>query len=130
MTDAQAIFQTLFDAYVDRYLAGDALACAEFYAEDGQIHSPFGPPVVGRAAIAQEHLVWFQENEVNKTVTILEARAAGDIGFALAEYGADVPQEDGSLAREEGTSLNSFERGPDGTWRIRHTSLNAAAEQT
>ena len=123
--DARAEFQNLFDRYVERYLAGDAAGCAAFYAPDGQIHSPFGPLVVGADALAKIHEEWFQEGEINKTIQVLDARAEGDIGYCLARYSADLPQGDGSYQPDGGTSVNTFERLENGRWVIRHTSLNA-----
>ena len=123
--DACAEFQNLFDRYVELYLAGDVAGCVAFYAPDGQIHSPFGPPVVGAEALEKIHKEWFLEGEVNKTIQVLEARAEADIGYCLARYSADVPQDDGSYQPDGGTSVNTFERLEDGRWVIRLTSLNA-----
>ncbi|MEM7068997.1 MAG: SgcJ/EcaC family oxidoreductase [Pseudomonadota bacterium] len=122
--DAKSEFQSLFDAYVERYLAGDAEGAAEFYTSDATIFSPFGPPVTGNSALIENHREWFEEKETNKKVEVLEARAEGDTGFCSAQYSANIPQEDGSLVRDVGTSVNTFERQQDGAWKIKHTSLN------
>lgn len=124
MTDRHTEFQKLFDAYVETYLAGDAPGCAAFYAKDGKIYSPFGPPIEGRKAIEEAHCEWFLEGETNKVITVKDARAEGLVGYCAAHYAADVPQNDGTFAKEAGTSVNTFERQADGHWKIRHTSLN------
>ena len=126
--DAKAEFQRLFDAYVERYMAGDAAACSAFYARNAEIHSPFGPPASGRDTLVALHREWFTEGEINKTITILDAHAEGAIGYALARYAADIPQEDGNMLHDSGTSLNTFQRQDNGAWLIHYTSLNATPD--
>ena len=117
--------QRIWDAYVDDYMAHDAAACAAYYQPEGEIHSPFGPPVVGARAIRATHQDWFAEGETNKTITVLDARAEGTLAYCLSAYSADVPQTRGPAVTESGTSLNVLERQPGGGWKIRYTSLNA-----
>ena len=121
---AREIFQAVFDAYVERYLAADAAGAASFYAQDAAIFSPFGPPVHGRDTLTKLHLEWFEEGEINKKIEVIDATAESSIGFCTAQYSADIPQEDGSVLLDSGTSLNTFEKQTDGTWKIKHTSLN------
>ena len=127
---AVAEFQALLDIYVERYLAHDAAGCASCYVSDGVILSPFGPPAKGFEAIAAVHADWFREPGSNKVITVEDARIEGDVGYCLARFSADVPQDDGSFRREAGTSLNTFLRTTDGSWRIWHTSLNVLENET
>ena len=115
--------QGVMDHYLAAYEAHDAAACAACYAENGVIVSPFGPPRTGRAAIEAEHEAWFEEDESNKTLTVLHASISGSIGFCLVSYAADMPS-DASTTRVHGASLNTLEKDAAGTWRLRHTSLN------
>lgn len=121
---ARALLQQVFDDYLVAYAAHDPAACAAAYTRDGQIFSPYGPPVTGTAAITATHVAWFAEGETDKKMTILEARADGDVAFCSAIYSAEIPTEDGGAMRVFGSSLNTFLRQPDGRWKIRHTSLN------
>lgn len=115
--------QQLLDGYVAAYRAGDAAGCAAVYTECGEIHSPFGPPAVGRAAIAAAHTAWFEEAEENKAITVLSVQGAGDLAACLARYSADIPREDGPPATEAGVTLSTFERQADGSWLIRMSAL-------
>ncbi|WP_306044956.1 SgcJ/EcaC family oxidoreductase [Nioella sp. MMSF_3534] len=121
---ARALLQEVLDSYLQAYTAHDAAGCAAAYTRDGQIFSPYGPPVTGTAAIVATHEAWFSEGETDKKMTILEARVDGDIAFCSLIYSAHVPVEGGNTERVFGSSLNTFLRQPDGHWKIRHTSLN------
>ena len=121
---ARALFQPVLDRYLAAYLAHDSAACAAEYTRDGQIFSPYGPPATGTASLRAAHESWFEEGEFNKSMTILEARAEGDVGFCSLLYAADITMPDGTISRVFGSGINTFVRLPDGTWKIRHTSLN------
>lgn len=121
---ARALFQPVLDRYLSAYAAHDSAACASLYTRDGRIFSPYGPPVTGSAAIQAAHESWFEEGETNKTMTILEAHADGEAGFCALLYAADIVTPDGETVRIFGSGINTFLRQPDGSWKIRHTSLN------
>lgn len=120
----RALLQEVLDLYLAAYTAQDAAACAAAYTRDGQIFSPYGPPVTGATAIAAAHEVWFAEGATDKKMTILEAHADGDVAFCSLVYSANVPAGEGRTVRIFGSSLNTFLRQPGGSWKIRHTSLN------
>ena len=116
-------FQHVMDRYLDRYAAHDASGCAACYMDDGIILSPYGPPVIGRAAIRDEHAAWFLEDESNKTMTVLDAALDGATGFCLVAYSADIAGQDGAT-RVHGASVNTMTKDTAGNWLIRQTSLN------
>lgn len=120
----RAQFKDVIDKYFTAYAAHDAAGCANVYTPEGQIFSPFGPPITGKPAIAAAHALWFQEGETNKEVNILEAQFDGDVGFCALSFSADVPAASGGADRVYGSSLNTMLRQADGAWKIRHTSLN------
>ncbi len=113
----------LIETYLANYQAEDAAGCAACYTQDGQILSPYGPPIIGRAAIAAAHGEWFLENEENKKMDVQFLRTERSIGFCLAVYEADVPGQDRGIEKQRGTSLITLERSNEG-WKIWHTSLN------
>lgn len=119
----EAELQSVLDLYLASYKANDAGRCASVYAEDGVILSPYGLPAVGRDSIRAEHEAWFQEDETDKTMTVLSASINGDVGFCLLAYSADVQTKDG-VTRVYGSSLNSLRKDTTGAWRLCHTSLN------
>ena len=108
-------FQKIFDSYVHCYREKDADRCASFFAPDGELLSPFGPPAVGREAIQAAHIEWFAEAAEAKQLNIIAAGVEGALGWCLARY---------SEGTEAGTSLNVLERQPGGSWLIRCCSLN------
>ncbi|MBS0123044.1 YybH family protein [Thetidibacter halocola] len=109
--------QAVLNAYVAAYRAGDAKGCAAIFAEDAQLHSPYAPPAIGRAAIAALHVDWVQDGG-NKTLTVEEAGASGDLAWCLARFAEGAETGDG-------TTLAVLERhGED--WLIRMCCLNEA----
>lgn len=127
--DAVHAFQALIDSYRARYEAHDAQGCAALYAEDGEVHSAFGPPAVGRPAIESVHRDWFEDGETNKTMMVTRAGARDDMGYCLVQFEADIPAESGGSERFRGTSLNVLERRADGGWNIKLTSLYGLVDQ-
>lgn len=109
--------QELFDAYVTAYRAGDAAGCAAVFTPDGELFSPFGPPVRGRRAIEGTHREWVEEGAENKRIEVIDAGQSGDLAWCLARF------SEGD-ATGEGSSLNVLERQRDGRWLIRICSLN------
>ena len=112
-------YQTLFETYLASYRAGDASGCAAIYTPNAELHSPYGPPAIGRAAIEACHHDWVSGGGgggENKTIKVLHADRSGDIGWCLAHYSDGL--------EENGTSLNVLERQADGNWLIRQCSLN------
>lgn len=117
-TGGDDLFGALWAAYAEAYNAGDAQGCAAVFAEDGEIHSPFGPAIRGRSAIAEAHAEWFEEGEENKSLNVLRTEASGDLATCLARYGADVSHPDGTSGTVGGVSLNTLSRQADGTYLI------------
>ncbi|TPI65049.1 hypothetical protein FJ417_00265 [Mesorhizobium sp. B3-1-7] len=111
--------QNLCNVYATAYSAGDAGACAAVFAIDGQLFSPYAPPARGRAAIEALHKLWTRDGMGNKQLVVLEAGGSGDFAWCLATYSE-------GLATGNGTSLNVFERQPQGNWLIRICSLNSS----
>ena len=127
--DPLSTFQAVIDRDLAAYEAEDAEGCAALYAEDGELVSPFGPPVRGRVAIAAAHRDWFSEGETNKTMTVVRAGIDGALGYCLVRYAAEVPVAAGGRSQSRGLSLNVMERRSDGHWTIKLTSLNEQMEQ-
>jgi uncharacterized protein (TIGR02246 family) len=110
--------QSLCDAYVAAYRAGDAAGCAAVFTEDGVMFSAFAPPARGRAAIAALHQDW-TAGGAGKTLTVVQAAGSGDVAWCAADFAEG--HETG-----EGHSLCVLARIPGGPWRIRICSLTAA----
>lgn len=126
--DPVATFQAVIDRYLAACAAADAAGCAALYAENGEVHSPFGPPAIGQAQIEAAHLSWFEDGETNKLMAVTRAGTDGNLGDCLVGFEADVPGENGHMERFRGTSLNVMERRSDGVWTIKLTSPNELVE--
>ncbi|MDW4548290.1 DUF4440 domain-containing protein [Defluviimonas sp. D31] len=107
--------QALFDRMVTAYRAGDAGGCAACFTEDAVLLSPYAPETTGRAAVEALHRDWTAPGGA-KTLTVIEAESAGDLGWCLVAYS----EGDGS---DGGKSLNVLRRQKDGSWLISHCSL-------
>jgi uncharacterized protein (TIGR02246 family) len=127
MTRDEAEIRALVARYLDAYETRDAAGCGDVYAENALLLSPWGPPVKGPQAISAAHLIWFEEGETNKVMTIADLEIDGDLAICLVRYSADIPDEKGS-ARVFGASLNSLQRQSDGRWNFRFTSLTELAD--
>jgi ketosteroid isomerase-like protein len=111
--------QDLLDAMARSYAAGDAAACAAFFGDTAQLHSPFGPPAVGRAAIEALHAEWTATPSA-KSFTIIDHGSGDSLAWCLCRF------SEGDVTGE-GTSLVVLERAPSGDWLIRSCCLHGDA---
>lgn len=109
--------QSVLDRYTAAYRLAGAEGCAEAFTNDGEMRSPYGPPALGRTAIAETHRIWTGGGSDNKRLDVMQAGSSGDLAWCLAAYSEDT--ETGT-----GTSLMVFERQTGGGWLIRSCSLN------
>jgi uncharacterized protein (TIGR02246 family) len=107
------------DQMAAAYRAGDAAGCAALFTTDASLFSPYATATRGRDAIEALHRVWTAEAN-SKRLTVVEADQSGDLGWCLAAYSEGDVTGDG-----DGTSLCTLVRQPDGSWQIRHCSLNS-----
>lgn len=107
--------QVLLDDMAAAYRAGDAEGCAALFCKDAQLHSPFGPPAIGRNAILDLHREWVAEPN-NKQFLILDHGSGDNMAWCLARFS----EGDGA---EDGTSLLVLEPQKDGAWLIRACCL-------
>ncbi|MEO0682589.1 MAG: SgcJ/EcaC family oxidoreductase [Pseudomonadota bacterium] len=114
--------EALAQAYLAAYAAEDAAGCAGGFAEDARLDTPFGPPALGRAAIAEAHLEWFEEPECDKRMDVVECGCDGALGWALLRWSAEVDGPQGGAVRAGGATLATLRRGEDG-WRFHRMAL-------
>ena len=109
--------QTLLDRMAIAYSAGDAAACAEMFAMNAQLHSPFGPAAVGRPAIEELHRDWVADS-TSKSFTILDHGSEEALAWCLCRF------SEGDVTGD-GTSLIVLERQEHHhTWLIRICCLH------
>lgn len=113
--------QNVLDEMARAYSAGNAKACAELFTENAQLHSPFGPPAVGRQAIEALHDDWVSEPSA-KAFRILDHGSHGPLGWCLCRF------SEGDVTGD-GTSLLILEQATSGRWLIRTCCLHGDAEE-
>ncbi|MER8438349.1 hypothetical protein NKH36_00100 [Mesorhizobium sp. M1312] len=107
--------QNVYNAYAKAYRGKDAAGCAAVFTQEGEVYSPYAPPARGRTAVEALHRVWTQLGGDDKQLSVIDAGSSGDLAWCLTAYRDE---------HEKGTSLNVFQRQPDGRWLIRICSLN------
>lgn len=117
MTGLLDDLQAVWDRYLAAYRQGDAAGCAACFTLEAAVYSPYGPPAIGRAAIAEQHGDWVKLGGTGKTLIIEQAGGSGDLAWCLSRY------SEGGVTGN-GTSLTVFERQAGGTWLARISSLN------
>lgn len=117
MTIRQEV-QDLFDQMTRAYRAGDAAGCAACFTGDAWLLSPYAKAARGRAEIEALHRDWTGAGGAEKTLTVIEAGASGDIGWCLVAYSEGE-------ATGDGKSLGVLRRQPEGRWLISHCSLTS-----
>ncbi len=125
MISASSI-QSLFQEYFDAYSQQDAAGCASFYADDAQLFTSFGPPLIGASVIRGAHSEWFEEGEQNKTWALEYERSDANTCACLISFSSDVPTSSGGLERSTCHSLAALERDPNGQWTIQIMSMTLA----
>lgn len=114
--------RSLVDRYLAAYRAHDARGCAEVFAPDAVILTPFEPIVTGRSAIQSAHAEWFDDAEREKRIDIIEWHSDGLYAYCLLHWSVIVDGPDGLPLPEGGTSLNILECR-QGEWLITRSAL-------
>jgi len=107
--------QAFLDRMAEAYSAGDARACADMFCEQAQLHSPFAPPAIGRAAIRALHEDWTGDGGA-KSFAVLDHGGNAGLAWCLCRFSEGAVNGDG-------TSLLVLEPGPDGDWLVRSCCL-------
>ena len=117
--------QAFIDQYVDSYNRRDLAGLEKMYAENASLFSPYGPAAIGNAAILETHSEWFDEDEQNKRMTLVEAQVSEGLGYCVVRYAGDYPDGSGNLVTESGVSVNVLKRSSRGNWQFQVTSLTS-----
>ena len=76
----EAEVRDLLNQMAAAYSAGDTSGVAALFTEDAQLHSPFAPPAIGRAAIEHLHEIWTQGGG-SKHFKVLDCGAETALGW-------------------------------------------------
>ena len=121
MSDFAVECQRLFDLYVASYRSGDAAGCAAIFSPDAEMYSPFGPPAIGRDAIAAQHRDWVAEGADTKKLDVVSSGQSGALGGCVATF------SEGQTGA--GNTLAVLARNAAGDWEIIRCSLTEGKDQ-
>ena len=108
MDDKSRIKRT-FDDYLAAFRAGDAEACASFYAEDGEYIACGMAPLRGRKAIAGLHREIIGAGFTLDTLQTDELIVDGDLAYARQRLEGSGGKANAMLV---------LRRAPDGAWLV------------
>lgn len=114
-----AAIRQLAEEWRAGWLAGDAEALADLYADDPVLIPQNQPAVHGREAIRSLYESVFQECTIDGDGEILEIHVADDWGYFWSTYTVTaIPKSGGEPIRDTGNSVFIVKRQDDGSWRI------------
>jgi uncharacterized protein (TIGR02246 family) len=113
------------DQYIKATMAGDAKAIAALYTDDAVEMPPNEPSVKGRAAIQQMYEKNFKEAKIGSfTLTHVESRSSGDIGYDVGTYRQTVTPTGGTEMKDTGKYVVVLKR-VSGSWKVAHAIYNS-----
>lgn len=103
--------------YDAHYAAKDPEGMASVYAADGELVSPAGPIVRGRAELVNYYIKRFASGARGHAIKVLEVHVQGDGGYGINQFSVNVPGASGSIHEERGTIVAVYRHDPDG-WHM------------
>lgn len=103
--------------YDTHYAAKDPDGMASVYASDGELISPAGPIVRGRAALKDYYVKRFSSGAHGHAIKVQEVHVQGDGGYGISQFSVTVPGPNGSSHEEHGTIVAVYHHDPDG-WHM------------
>lgn len=123
--DIDAAIRSVADRYVKASLAGDAKTIASLYTDDAIEMPPNQPIIKGRAAIQQHYEALFKSGKASRfTLTHLETRSSGDIGYDAGTYDQAVTPPGASEVADTGKFVVVLKRS-GGAWRVAYAIYNS-----
>ena len=116
--DIHAIKQ-LADDWRSGWLAGDAEALLNLYADKPVLMPQGQPPVVGKDAIRSLYEAVLREVAIKSEGALMEVEAVGDWGYFWSTYKLTAtPKAGGAPLESEGKSVFIVRRQQGGAWKI------------
>lgn len=102
------------------WAAGDAVAIAEFYAEDAVLLPQNQPPIVGKKAIRSGYETVLEQFDVRGGSEVVDLEVGGDWAFMRGTYTTTVTPKEGGppIEKDHGNWLWIVKRQADGSWKI------------
>jgi uncharacterized protein (TIGR02246 family) len=123
VNDVEAItaeIEAAFAEYADSLNEGDAERWIQLWAEDSVQSSPGAPPNVGRDVIYEGIRSEVEQLDYqDMVIEVEEVLTAGDFAVARGMYSLKVvPMGGGDPIPVDGKYTTTFQRQPDGSWKI------------
>lgn len=114
--DFKAAAQSAASKWDEVFNNGDAAQLAKMYGAKGVLLPPGSSPVVGASNIQQFWTTTIGKGFGQHKVTVQQAEAKGDVGYAFGRWQATGPGEGGAAKQYEGNWSNVLER-QGGEWK-------------
>ena len=88
LQDAAVALGHLYDS---TYANSDAAGMVSLYAANGEMVSPGGKVINGRAALEAYYRERFAAGATGHKITVLETHVVGDTGYSVADFSVSVP---------------------------------------
>ena len=88
LQDAAVALGHLYDS---TYAKSDAAGMVSLYAASGEMVSPGGKVINGRAALETYYRERFAAGATGHKITVLETHVIGDTGYSIASFSVSVP---------------------------------------
>lgn len=115
--DYTSVVQSAAAKWDEAFNKADAAEIASMYGAEAVVVPSGGSPVVGNRSIQQFWADLFNKGYGEHKVTLGQAEAKGDLGYAYGRWQATVPDESGVRKQHEGNWFNVMERQGD-QWKI------------
>jgi len=125
--DEAALRETI-EQYIENLNSGDVERWLSSWTDDAIIMGPNAPAVSGKEKLREAVGPLFASFEIESSIPVEEARAAGDWGYVRITYVLEMtPKAGGDPVREEGKGLIILHRQPDGSWLLARECYNTDA---
>lgn len=125
-SSGDAALRQVADTYVKAALAGDAKAIAALYTDDAVEMPPNEPAVKGRSAIEQYYTKQFGGGKMGTfTLTHLESRASGDIGYDVGTYDQSMTPSGATAPMKDTGKYAVILKRTGGAWKVAYAIYNS-----
>ncbi len=124
MSAADDAIKVKLAEWAEVFESGDAAATAALHTDDAQAFPPNAPAVRGRQDLENLWRELIDAGVKVKNLDPIEVDARDDLGFLLAKFSLEVPEEGGGVRTETGKVVDVLKRQADGNWKFHTTAWN------